>query len=348
MVADCVSMLTMVDQVAGRPYYALPPTSNPGLQCNANEFSNPYNQFTYQTVSRCIPERTESTCRHGSIGPNTPRNSKISGMKHCEGFLKPRKKHKMLNGQAQSSIQAFTNTANMGGGAVCTTNYNESKFPKEYSTSTSRFLCEYMMPATENRDFLQDTNKKHANAGSVVSEIRGTTNYQNQEKGCRKYNQSMSSKGRMYVSATSYHENKLPKQYSASSRRFFPEFMMPATESPDFLQDTNKNHAKAGSMASELCSTTKNENQKNASGKYEQSTLSKGWMYVNDRGLMCGPYTQEQLSEGLRTRFLPEELPVYIVLDGGLGEPVQLKSLFYCADKKTVQCKWLEHNFDSG
>jgi len=125
MVADCVSMLTMVDQVAGRPYYAPPPTSNPGLQCNANEFSNPYNQFTYQTVSRCIPERTESTC-HGSIGPNTPRNSKISGMKHCEGFLKPRKKHKMLNGQAQSSIQAFTNTANMGGGVVCTTNYNES------------------------------------------------------------------------------------------------------------------------------------------------------------------------------------------------------------------------------
>lgn len=334
MVADCVSMLTMVDQVAGRPYYAPPQTSNPGLQCNANEFSNPYNQFTYQTVSRCIPERTESTCRHGSIGPNTPRNSKISGMKHCEGFLKPRKKHKMLNGQAQSSIQAFTNTANMGGGAVCTTNYNESKFPKEYSTSTSRFLCEYMMPATENRDFLQDTNQKHANAGSVVSEIRGTTNYQNQEKGCRKYNQSMSSKGRMYASATSYHENKLPKQYSASTRRFFPEFMMPATESPDFLQDTNKNHAKAGSMASELCSTTKNENQKNASGKYEQSTLSKGWMYVNDRGLMCGPYTQEQLSEGLRTRFLPEELPVYIVLDGGLGEPVQLKSLFYCADKE--------------
>lgn len=321
MSADCVSILTMVDQVAGRPYYAPPSTGNPAFQRNANGFSNPYNQFTYQNVSRYIPERTESICRHGTIGPNTPGNSKISGINHCGDFLKPRKKYKMLNGQAQSSI--------MGGGVVCTTHYNESKFPKEYST-TSRYLSDYS--ATENHDFLDDTNKKHVNAGNVVSEICGTTNNQNQEKSSRKYNHLFPSKERMYVSATNYHENKLPKQYTGSTRRFFPDCMMPKTENPDFLQDTNKYHANVGSMVSDICTTTKIGNENKAFRNYEQSTLSKGWMYVNDRGLMCGPYTQEQLSEGLRTRFLPEDLPVYIVLDGGLGEPVQLKSLFYCAD----------------
>lgn len=320
-------MSTMVDQVAGRPYYVPPPTTNPGLQRNDNGFSIPYNQFTYQTASRCIPERTDSTCPRGSIQPNTPRNSKVFGMKHCEVFLNPRKKHKMSNGQAQSSIQAFTNTANMGGGVVCTTNYNESKIPKQYSASTSSYFCEYMRPATENRDSFQDTNKKNANAGSMVSEIHGTTNSEYQEKGSRKYNQSVPSKGKIFVPATNYHENKLPRQY-----RLFPEFTMAATESPDFLQDTNNNHARACSMVSEICATTKNENQNNTSRTYAQPALSKGWTYVNDHGQMCGPYTQEQLSKGLRTHFLPEELPVYIVLDGGLGEPVQLKSLFYCAD----------------
>lgn len=153
-------MSTMVDQVSGRPYYVPPPTTNHGLQRNDNGFSNRYNQFTYQTVSRCIPERTESTCPRGSTRQNTPRNSKVFGMKHCGGFLKPRKKHKMSNGQAQSSTQAFTNTANMGGGVVCTTNYNESKIPKQYSGITSSYLCEYTRPATENRDSFQDLSKK--------------------------------------------------------------------------------------------------------------------------------------------------------------------------------------------
>lgn len=325
-------MSTMVDQVSGRPYYAPPPATNRGLQRNDNGFSNSYNQFTYQTVSRCIPERTESTCPRGSTQQNTPRNSKVFGMKHCGGFLKPRKKHKMSNGQAQSSTQAFTNTANMGSGVVRTTNYNESKIPKQYSGITSSYLCEYTRPATENRDSFQDLSKRNANAGSMVSEIHGTTNNEYQEKGSRKYNQSVPSKGKMYVPATNYHENKFPRLYSANTRRLFPEYTMAATECPGFLQDTNNNHARAGSMVSEICATTKNENQNNTSRTYEQPTLSKGWMYVNDRGLMCGPYTQEQLSEGLRTRFLPEELLVYIVLDGGLGEPVQLKSLFCCAD----------------
>ncbi len=69
-----------------------------------------------------------------------------------------------------------------------------------------------MMLAIENRDLLQDTNKKHANAGSLVSEIHASTNNQNQEMFFRKYKQTISSRGRIYASATNYHENKLPKQ----------------------------------------------------------------------------------------------------------------------------------------
>ncbi|CAK9178256.1 unnamed protein product [Ilex paraguariensis] len=50
-----------------------------------------------------------------------------------------------------------------------------------------------------------------------------------------------------------------------------------------------------------------------------------GWMYVNQDGQMCGPYIQEQLYEGLSTGFLPDELPVYPILNGTLINPVPLK-----------------------
>ncbi|KAI3735776.1 hypothetical protein L6452_15289 [Arctium lappa] len=40
---------------------------------------------------------------------------------------------------------------------------------------------------------------------------------------------------------------------------------------------------------------------------------------------MCGPYIQEQLYEGLSTSFLPEDLPVYPILQGSLVNPVPLK-----------------------
>lgn len=39
---------------------------------------------------------------------------------------------------------------------------------------------------------------------------------------------------------------------------------------------------------------------------------------------MCGPYIQEQLCEGLSTGFLPDELPVYPILNGTLLNPVPL------------------------
>ncbi|KAL8142568.1 hypothetical protein V2J09_015600 [Rumex salicifolius] len=50
-----------------------------------------------------------------------------------------------------------------------------------------------------------------------------------------------------------------------------------------------------------------------------------GWMYTNEQGHMCGPYIQEQLFEGLSTGFLPDELPVYPVINGSLLNAVPLK-----------------------
>ncbi|XP_019107476.2 histone-lysine N-methyltransferase ATXR7 isoform X3 [Beta vulgaris subsp. vulgaris] len=50
-----------------------------------------------------------------------------------------------------------------------------------------------------------------------------------------------------------------------------------------------------------------------------------GWMYLNEQGQMCGPYLQQQLFEGLSTGFLPDELPVYPIVNGALLNPVQLK-----------------------
>ncbi|KAI3465512.1 hypothetical protein Pfo_022175 [Paulownia fortunei] len=49
-----------------------------------------------------------------------------------------------------------------------------------------------------------------------------------------------------------------------------------------------------------------------------------GWMYINQNGQMCGPYIQQQLYEGLYTGFLPEELPVYPILNGNLLNSVPL------------------------
>ncbi|KAJ7958021.1 Histone-lysine N-methyltransferase [Quillaja saponaria] len=58
---------------------------------------------------------------------------------------------------------------------------------------------------------------------------------------------------------------------------------------------------------------------------YVRPPFVSGWMYVNEHGHMCGPYIQEQLYEGLSTGFLPDELPVYPVINGTLTDPVPLK-----------------------
>ncbi|KAK3018199.1 hypothetical protein RJ639_002892, partial [Escallonia herrerae] len=58
---------------------------------------------------------------------------------------------------------------------------------------------------------------------------------------------------------------------------------------------------------------------------YVSNAFASGWMYVNEQGQMCGPYIQGQLYEGLSTGFLPDELPVYPIINGGLINPVPLK-----------------------
>lgn len=57
---------------------------------------------------------------------------------------------------------------------------------------------------------------------------------------------------------------------------------------------------------------------------YASSTFVSGWMYVNQDGVMCGPYIKEQLYEGLSSGFLPEELPVYPIVNGAVINPVPL------------------------
>ncbi|GMN46851.1 hypothetical protein TIFTF001_016035 [Ficus carica] len=52
--------------------------------------------------------------------------------------------------------------------------------------------------------------------------------------------------------------------------------------------------------------------------------LASGWLYVNQRGQMCGPYIQQQLYEGLSSGFLPDDLPVYPLLNGKIAHSVPL------------------------
>ncbi|GLJ23146.1 hypothetical protein SUGI_0436810 [Cryptomeria japonica] len=118
-----------------------------------------------------------------------------------------------------------------------------------------------------------------------------------------------------------HHESK---QYPTSAHWVPYKCDTSGTTDVNSLQDSKSTFESAGCTGPEVYSNEEDSNKKDA-----QLVTSRGWMYVNDRGQMCGPYTKEQLFEGLSTHFLPAELPVYIVLDGVLGESVQLKSLFH-------------------
>ncbi|KAL9252647.1 Histone-lysine N-methyltransferase ATXR7-like protein [Drosera capensis] len=59
--------------------------------------------------------------------------------------------------------------------------------------------------------------------------------------------------------------------------------------------------------------------------KAYHASFVAGWMYINEQSQMCGPYFREQLYEGLSTGFLPEELPVYPVINGKMMNSVPLK-----------------------
>ncbi|XP_078443017.1 SET domain protein 25 isoform X2 [Wolffia australiana] len=60
---------------------------------------------------------------------------------------------------------------------------------------------------------------------------------------------------------------------------------------------------------------------------YPLNISISGWSYLNENGLMCGPYLEEQLRDGLSTGFLPEDLPVYPIVNGSLMNPVALKCM---------------------
>jgi len=91
-----------------------------------------------------------------------------------------------------------------------------------------------------------------------------------------------------------------------------------ATEST--LQSNSKSDETLASCNTGVASYTNKSHVVHA-----QNAFVSGWMYMNEQGQMCGPYIQQQLFEGLSTGFLPEELPVYPVLNGSLISPVPLK-----------------------
>lgn len=76
---------------------------------------------------------------------------------------------------------------------------------------------------------------------------------------------------------------------------------------------------------SQACNTGGTACQDKSYPGHAASAFVTGWMYVNEQGQMCGPYIQEQLYEGLSTGFLPDELPVYPILNETLINPVPLK-----------------------
>ncbi|XP_073139885.1 histone-lysine N-methyltransferase ATXR7 isoform X2 [Henckelia pumila] len=71
------------------------------------------------------------------------------------------------------------------------------------------------------------------------------------------------------------------------------------------------------SLSGNICGTSNHD--------IGNSADATGWMYLNQNGQFCGPYIQQQLYDGLHTGFLPEELPVYPILNGSVNNPVPLK-----------------------
>ncbi|XP_075521410.1 histone-lysine N-methyltransferase ATXR7-like isoform X1 [Primulina tabacum] len=76
------------------------------------------------------------------------------------------------------------------------------------------------------------------------------------------------------------------------------------------------------SLSDNVCGTSNHDIGNSADATPLHAT---GWMYLNQNGQFCGPYIQQQLYDGLHTGFLPEELPVYPILNGNVNNPVPLK-----------------------
>ncbi|XAR64311.1 Histone-lysine N-methyltransferase [Bertholletia excelsa] len=80
-----------------------------------------------------------------------------------------------------------------------------------------------------------------------------------------------------------------------------------------------------GDNVPQTCNASGSSYQGESYTAYPSPSFVSGWMYVNENGQMCGPYIKEQLYEGLSTGFLPDELPVYPIVNGALVNPVPLK-----------------------
>lgn len=78
-----------------------------------------------------------------------------------------------------------------------------------------------------------------------------------------------------------------------------------------------------GNMVQPHCDSVAAFDERNQPRNVTAVSVS-GWMYINESGQMCGPYIQEQLYDGLSSGFLPEELPVYPIVNGNLVNAVPL------------------------
>lgn len=79
---------------------------------------------------------------------------------------------------------------------------------------------------------------------------------------------------------------------------------------------------------SHIVATTGGLTEQNSShGGYTNPASVSGWMYYSEQGQMCGPYSREQLCSGLSSGFLPEDLPVYPIINRSVTNSVPLKYL---------------------
>ncbi|KAI3931953.1 hypothetical protein MKW98_012363 [Papaver atlanticum] len=91
------------------------------------------------------------------------------------------------------------------------------------------------------------------------------------------------------------------------------------------MEGSSTQQDSSGGGTPKSCSGGETQRHDRSLPGYAQPVYVSGWMYVNQNGEMCGPYIQEQLYEGLSTGFLPEELPVFAVVNEALLNSVPLK-----------------------
>ncbi|KAJ8772540.1 hypothetical protein K2173_027717 [Erythroxylum novogranatense] len=115
--------------------------------------------------------------------------------------------------------------------------------------------------------------------------------------------------------------------YASTSSCYYDE----RNESKSDSSMSCKSNGSAGDLP-DSCSTGGTSYQDKGYYGHRQPAFVNAWTYINENGQMCGPYIKEQLFDGLSTGFLPEDLPVYPVVNGTLSNPVPLKYFKQFAD----------------